>query len=105
MKLPVVYFSTRKSWPAEHRKERRNACFDASRMYEALQTKMAQLPLCCQPGQHLLCASFSQQTKIPELMTEQYSSSDVQEEHLLLSGQEGSTFYGTSLKSDEIHKL
>ena len=32
MKLPVIYFSTRNSWPAEHRKDRRNACFDASRI-------------------------------------------------------------------------
>lgn len=32
MKLPVVYFSTRNSWPAEHRKDKRNACFDSSRI-------------------------------------------------------------------------
>lgn len=31
-KPPIVYFSTRHPWPAEHRKDTRKSCFDVSRV-------------------------------------------------------------------------
>lgn len=105
MKLPVVYFSTRHSWPAEHRKDRRKACFDASRINpRGLANQDSKTGLTPQPKPRLYCApSLGKQDSLE--LTKNSPAVVVWRNRIhFYLGQECWTFYGTqnSLKFDKI---